>query len=222
MPPARRHPVVEIFESLQGEGYWVGRPAVFLRFGGCNLRCAWCDTPTGGAEWLNPGEILGRIRSLSARSVIVTGGEPTLQPGLDELLDRLGRLSYWIGLETNGLLQPPNAVVERCDYIAVSPKACAAARYEDATMLRQADEVRIVVEDEVADEIASGTAGGIEAFCRSMRRRIRAARYYLSPCDRGGRMNIAETVRLLGRLNAPRRCGLWQLSLQAHKLGGFR
>ncbi len=210
MTSPARHPVVELFESLQGEGCQVGRPAVFLRFGGCNLRCLWCDTPGETVEVLSATDIEARIRSFSARSVIVTGGEPTLQPGLGTLLKRLKRLGYWIGLETNGLVRPAVAVLEACDHVAVSPKAAAAGQYDDHVMLRQADEVRIVVE------------GEIEGFCRLMRRRIRATRYYLSPCDRDGVMNIEQTVRLLGRLNADRRRGLWQLSLQVHKLAGFR
>ncbi len=210
MTPPLRYPVAELFASLQGEGCWVGRPAVFLRLAGCNLRCPWCDTPGEATEVLSGAEIEARIRAHAARSVIVTGGEPTLQAGLAPLLRRLQRLGCWIGLETNGLIRPDRAVIEACDHIAVSPKASAAGQYDADAMLRQADEVRIVVE------------GEIDAFCRLMRGRIRAPRYYLSPCDRDGVMNIEQTVRLLGRLNEGRKRGLWQLSLQIHKLAGFR
>jgi hypothetical protein len=69
-----------------------------------------------------------------------------------------------------------------------------------------ADEVRIVVEGDVGD------------FCRDMRRRIRAAHYFLSPCERGGVCNVEVTIRLLGVLNRGRRSGHWLLSMQTHKL----
>ena len=73
--------VNEIFASLQGEGYWTGRAAVFVRFSGCNLRCPFCDTDFRQYESLTREEILRRVQEASSgcRFVILTGGEPTLQ-----------------------------------------------------------------------------------------------------------------------------------------------
>ncbi|NCX99349.1 MAG: 7-carboxy-7-deazaguanine synthase QueE, partial [Planctomycetia bacterium] len=81
--------VAEIFASLQGEGLLAGTPSTFVRASGCNLRCVWCDTPYTSwepeGESLSVGEILDRVRSLSPRHAVVTGGEPLLFPEAVEL-----------------------------------------------------------------------------------------------------------------------------------------
>jgi organic radical activating enzyme len=204
-----RYPVVEIFASLQGEGYNTGMEAVFLRFGRCNLACPWCDTAYGTFEMLDEETLVARVTALRPKNLIVTGGEPFVQEGLGGLLERLKDLGYWIGVETNGLVAPPQAWLRRIDYVAVSPKALYAELYDDERMVRRANEVRVVVD------------GDVRAFCETMRDRIEAEHYFLSPCEREGRFNIEETVRLLGALNRGRHRGKWLLSLQTHKLGRF-
>ncbi|MEI7902250.1 MAG: 7-carboxy-7-deazaguanine synthase QueE [bacterium] len=204
------YPVAEIFESVQGEGYNTGMEVVFLRFGGCNLACPWCDTEYRVFERLDEEMIVSRVRGFNPQALILTGGEPFIQEGLDSLLMRLKELGYWIGVETNGLVAPQQAWLRRLDYVAVSPKALYAPRYDDARMVTRADEVRIVVDGEV------------RAFCDDMRNRIEAAHYFLSPCEREGTFNIEETLRLLGLLNRGRRQGKWLLSVQTHKLAGVR
>ena len=77
-------------------------------------------------------------------------------------------------------------------------------------MVTRADEVRIVVD------------GDVRSFCDDMRNRIESPHYFLSPCEREGKPNVEETVRLLGVLNRGRRQGKWLLSLQTHKLAGMR
>src|SRR5438132_10244861 len=85
--------IAELFYSLQGEGSLVGVPSVFVRTSGCNLRCAWCDTPY--TSWKPEGEecpldaILSPVASYPARHVVVTGGEPMIAPGIVELTERL-------------------------------------------------------------------------------------------------------------------------------------
>jgi len=204
------YPVVEVFESVQGEGYNTGREAVFLRLGRCNLACPWCDTEWRTFEMLAEDAVVARVAAFKAKALILTGGEPFAQQGLEPLLERFKDLGYWIAAETNGLVAPPDAWLRRIDYLALSPKALYAELYDDERMVRRADEVRVVVDGDVA------------AFCAEIRNRIEAAHYFLSPLDRGGVMNIEETVRLLGRLNRGRRAGKWLLSLQTHKLAGLR
>lgn len=203
------YPIVEIFESLQGEGANTGKPVVFLRFGTCNLACPWCDTDFSHYEHLDEATVMARVRALGPQALIVTGGEPLIQPELGGLLRRFKGLGYWIGIETNGVQRPPQAWRESIDYLAVSPKALYAALYDDEQMVRRADEVRIVVD------------GDNQVFCRDMRNRIEAAHYFLSPCERDGVYNIKETLRLLGVLNQGRSGGNWLLSLQTHKLAGI-
>ena len=108
--------VVEIFESLQGEGFWTGTPMTFVRLAGCNapelgLDCVrWCDTaeswaPDAGAE-LQPAEILERTRF---PRLCLTGGEPLLQPeGVAALVTAAHYWGVKVHLETNGTLAPPN------------------------------------------------------------------------------------------------------------------
>ena len=204
------YPVVEIFESLQGEGANTGLPAVFLRFGQCNLACPWCDTDYRTFEQLTGKAILERIAQLKSKNVIITGGEPLAQRMLTECVEALKHLGYWLALETNGLIAPPPSVRNCVSYVAVSPKAMYADLYDDERMIRRADEVRVVADGDVTD------------FCRDIRRRIIAATYFLSPCERDGQMNIAETIRQLGVLNQAHGNNKWLLSVQAHKMAGLR
>lgn len=96
--------VCEIFESVQGETSHAGRRCAFVRFAGCDLRCRWCDTAYAweGGEALERTEIRERIRSLRARFVTLTGGEPTLQPDLPELCEELLSDGFEVSVETHG------------------------------------------------------------------------------------------------------------------------
>ncbi|MEI6645575.1 MAG: 7-carboxy-7-deazaguanine synthase QueE [bacterium] len=203
-------PVVELFESVQGEGANAGLPAVFLRLGGCNLSCPWCDTDFSIAEMLDVDTILNRLLVFHNRRLILTGGEPSIHPSLDILVTHLKQAGYWIALETNGLIELSPLLRQMLDYISTSPKAHAAADYLESRMIRRTDEVRIVVDGDVFD------------FCARMRCQIIATRYFLSPCSREGKMNIEETLLFLKRLNADEPENPWRLSLQLHKLIGIR
>ena len=95
--------ITEIFHSIQGESTHVGRPCVFVRLTGCNLRCVWCDseyTFTGG-EKLELDEILGAVRAFGCRLVEVTGGEPLAQPEALDLIRALCDEGYEVLIETS-------------------------------------------------------------------------------------------------------------------------
>jgi len=205
-----RFPVVELFESVQGEGANAGLPAVFLRLGDCNLSCPWCDTDFSIYEMLDIATILNRLSVFQERCLILTGGEPTIHPSLDMLVIHLKKAGYWIALETNGVMDLSLSLRRMLDYISTSPKAHAASDYLESRMIRQTDEVRIVADGDVFD------------FCNKMRTQMSAARYFLSPCSRKGKMNVSETLLLLKRLNANEYANPWRLSLQIHKLMGIR
>lgn len=96
--------VTEIFFSIQGEGTRAGRPCVFVRFTGCDLRCGYCDTAYafhGGAE-LTRAQILEEVARHPCRFVLLTGGEPMLQRELPELARELVSRGYEVAVETHG------------------------------------------------------------------------------------------------------------------------
>jgi 7-carboxy-7-deazaguanine synthase len=123
--------VIEIFNSLQGEGYWTGVPMTFVRLAGCNapelgLDCVrWCDTPGSWAPesgaMLVASEILDRVEF---PRLCLTGGEPLLQAeGVGALVAEAHRRGIRVHLETNGTVEPPRAVGQPLfDWAVVSPK----------------------------------------------------------------------------------------------------
>ena len=97
--------VVEIFETLQGEGPYVGRAAIFLRLGGCNLKCDFCDTEFDNYTLLSNREIVIRIKQLSnnINLIVITGGEP-LRQDIEPLCKLLIKENFEIQIETNGTI----------------------------------------------------------------------------------------------------------------------
>ncbi len=114
--------IAEMFHSIQGEGKLAGLPSVFVRVSGCNLRCAWCDTPY--ASWspegseLTVGQIVRQVRALAARHVVLTGGEPMIMPEIAELCRALKSDSVHITMETAATLFKPVEL----DLASLSPK----------------------------------------------------------------------------------------------------
>ncbi|WP_294088776.1 7-carboxy-7-deazaguanine synthase QueE [uncultured Actinobacillus sp.] len=198
------YPIVEIFESLQGEGFNTGMPSIFIRFGKCNLTCSWCDTPYHQFDSWTLTQILEKVEGYQAKNIIITGGEPTIQHNLTVLLDELKQRGYFLAIETNGLKDIPTQI----DYIATSPKRLYAEKYQ-RRCIPFAHEVRIVADENVM------------AFCEQIETQINAERYYLSPCEVEGKMNLLETITQIGLLNQRKNKPKWQLSIQTHKIVGI-
>lgn len=114
--------IAEIYESVQGEGLLSGVPSVFVRASGCNLRCAYCDTPY--ASWTPEGddlavdEVVARILAYSSDHVVLTGGEPMLFAEMIPLSAGLRAAGRHITIETAGTLYLPLD----CDLMSISPK----------------------------------------------------------------------------------------------------
>jgi len=119
--------VKSIFKTIQGEGIFVGSPAIFIRLGGCNLACNFCDTEFEDFDLTNIDEILNKVENLALNSkneqsvtlVVITGGEPMRQP-IELLCQKLLVQGFKVQIETNGTLYRslPNEISIIC-----SPKA---------------------------------------------------------------------------------------------------
>lgn len=141
--------VTEIFFSIQGEGTRAGRPCVFVRFTGCDLRCGYCDTTYAfhGGEEMSREVILREIARHPSRLVLLTGGEPMLQKELPELARELLARGYEVAVETHGqrpLRELPEAVVRIVDVKTPgSGEPATDLAYLDALLPQ--DEVKFVV-----------------------------------------------------------------------------
>ena len=209
--------VREIYYTLQGEGARTGRPAVFLRFAGCNLWsgreqhraeavCRFCDTEfvgtggPGGGKFATARNLADAVASAwpvsdahRSRYVVCTGGEPLLQ--LDATaIEALHAAGFEVGVETNGTIAAPPGI----DWLCVSPKGSAALEQTSG------DELKLVypqVEDDAQPE-------RFEALAFTY--------FYLQPLDDPER-DVHTRAAIDYCLAHP----LWQLSLQTHKLLGI-
>jgi 7-carboxy-7-deazaguanine synthase len=146
--------IKEIFHSIQGEGYWSGSPAVFVRFAGCNVWsghdkdrerdtargvcAAWCDTNFVGGETLSAADIVARVEVAGSGFVVMTGGEPGLQLDL-ALVNALAAVGRRVHVETNGSVRLPGAL----DWVTLSPKPpmpVVAQRYDEVKVIYPAVE----------------------------------------------------------------------------------
>lgn len=114
--------IAEIFQSIQGEGEYAGTPSVFVRTTGCNLRCWFCDTPYTSLRPEGPlrdwHDVLRAVLDFDCPHVVLTGGEPLLQPELIPLSQALRREQRFVTIETAGTVYRP---VE-ADLMSISPK----------------------------------------------------------------------------------------------------
>jgi len=114
--------ISELFHSRQGEGRWTGVSSFFIRTSGCNLRCWFCDTPY--TSWEPEGtqqsveSLVEEATRIGCEHVVITGGEPMLQPEVVSLTKQLKQQGHIITVETAGTIDQP---VE-CDLMSISPK----------------------------------------------------------------------------------------------------
>ncbi|MEX0716453.1 MAG: 7-carboxy-7-deazaguanine synthase QueE [Planctomycetaceae bacterium] len=114
--------IAEIFHSIQGEGGFTGTPSVFVRTTGCNLRCWFCDTPY--TSWAPEGaardwrSVLEEVRRFDCEHVVVTGGEPFLQPEVVPLTHALADAGHFVTIETAATIDRP----AHADLMSISPK----------------------------------------------------------------------------------------------------
>lgn len=208
----KRYRINEIFYSLQGEGFQAGRAAVFVRFSGCNLCCPFCDTDFSSSVEMTVDEIVAEMKKAllptlhhregafagvrmetSGVIAVLTGGEPTLQAD-EQLVARLQGEGFCVAMESNGTHEAP----DNLDWLTVSPKA------GSRIVVKRCNELKLVI-----DEHSAIDDYGIAADV-----------YYLQPCDVGdGRRNMQIVERCVNEVKSNPR---WRLSLQQHKLAGYK
>ena len=164
--------VNEIFHSLQGETSRAGRPCVFVRLTSCNLRCVWCDTAYAFEEGTDRtvADILDSVASHGTPYVLVTGGEPLVQPGVHDLLGELLDRGHEVALETGGSLDISG--VDRRVSIVLDLKCPGSGmegknRWGNLDHLKISDEVKFVIADRADYEWARAVIGerGLAGRC---------------------------------------------------------
>ena len=194
--------VNDIFYSLQGEGHNTGRAAVFVRFAGCNLRCSFCDTEFDTYREMSDEEILAAISGYPARFVVLTGGEPTLQ--VDEaFIELLHQHGYEVAMESNGTRPAPRNL----DWLTVSPKV--RSEKLEVRSEKVADELKVVFDETTAPE----------SYLSLLTSQF-SPLLYLQPCDTG---DVVRNEAIIARcVEYIKEHPWWRLSLQTHKLVGFK
>lgn len=160
--------VTEIFFSIQGESTHAGRPCVFVRFTGCDLRCGYCDTAyafTGGRD-MSRDEIHAEIARHPAKFVCLTGGEPVLQQELPELAQELLDRGYDVSLETHGQ-RPLDAIprgVKKIVDLKTPDSNEVHTDFRELTRLGPGDELKVVVCSEADFGWALEVIDGLELW----------------------------------------------------------
>ena len=151
--------VNEIFHSIQGESTRAGDRCVFVRLTGCDLRCSWCDTPYAFHEGrkMSVDEVLSAVDGYACPLVEITGGEPLLQEGVYELMDRLLAAGHTVMLETGGhrpIDRVPARVVKIVDVKCPGSGEAGKNHWGNLDRLAAHDEIKFVLADRADYEFA--------------------------------------------------------------------
>ncbi len=216
--------VNDIFYSLQGEGHNTGRAAVFIRFAGCNLRCPFCDTEFDSYREMSDEEILTVVSDFRLQTtdyrllVVLTGGEPTLQVDV-AFVDLLHEHGYEVAMESNGTRPAPRNL----DWLTVSPKVLGGETFSgersEVRGERLPDELKVIF-DEHTDPEAYLPSPVTHHPSPITHHPSPIKHLYLQPCDTGDAQRNADiTARCIDYI---KHHPWWRLSLQTHKLIGFK
>lgn len=190
-------PVMEVFGTIQGEGFHQGAASTFIRLGGCSVQCVWCDVKESWPEENHPlrtvDSLVTEAKKRPADIVVITGGEP-LQHPLDKLTDKLGQAGKRVHLETSAAF----GLSGTFDWICVSPKKFKEPLPE---VLRKADELKVVIYHPSDIQWAEQFVQHLKPECR----------LYLQP--EWSKKERVLPVILSYIQSHPK----WQLSVQIHK-----
>jgi len=190
-------PVMEDFYTIQGEGYFQGRAAYFIRLGGCDVGCHWCDVKESWDAELHPlypvDEIAGKAAAFVGRIAVVTGGEPLMYE-LGPLTQALKQRGFRTHIETSGAYP----VSGQWDWICLSPKKF---KLPDVSVLQQAHELKVIVYNTSDFEFAEQFASKVSSKCR----------LFLQPEWSREKKMLPQIIDYVK--NNPQ----WEVSLQVHK-----
>jgi 7-carboxy-7-deazaguanine synthase len=194
-------PVMEEFYSLQGEGFHTGTAAYFLRIGGCDVGCNWCDSKAswslGAHPLISVAEVVERIRQYPAQAAVITGGEPTMYP-LQYLCDKLRDAGIKSFIETSGAYP----LSGNWDWVCLSPKLQSPPVLSNYL---KANELKVIIEQSSDLQWAEKCALRVGPDCH----------LFLQPeWSRKDKM-LDEIIRYIESNPG------WRLSLQAHKYIGI-
>ena len=157
-----RLPLVEDFYTIQGEGFHAGKPAYFIRLGGCDVGCRWCDAKyTWNPKVFPPvdvDEVVKRAKACAAQAIVITGGEPLLYP-LEILTSRLRDVGLEIFLETSGT----HPFSGEFDWVCLSPKR---QQPPLAEAFGRAHELKVIIQTEDDFLWAEENARRVGRYCR--------------------------------------------------------
>ncbi|MEG1404997.1 MAG: 7-carboxy-7-deazaguanine synthase QueE [Alistipes sp.] len=193
----RKLPLVEDFYTIQGEGFHAGKPAYFIRLGGCDVGCRWCDAKyTWNPSLYPPTEvhtIVDRAASCAAQAIVITGGEPLLYP-LAPLCAELRARGLQIFLETSGT----HPFSGDFDWVCLSPKP---QQPPLAEAFERAHELKVIISAESDLAWAEQNAAHVGAHCM----------LYMQP-----EWSVAEQVMPL-IVEYAKAHPRWNISIQTHK-----
>ncbi len=193
----RRLPVMEEFYTLQGEGYHMGEAAYFVRIGGCDVGCYWCDTKESwDVNKFPPVEvdpIIARAGKSPAKTIVVTGGEPSRYP-LDYFTSELKKRGVTTMIETSGV----SPLTGEWDWICLSPKNLSPPHY---SIYCKANELKVIIQDKSDLQWAEKNAELVNDDCL----------LFLQP-EWSKAKEIMEMLTEYVMKNPK-----WRISLQAHK-----
>lgn len=191
------YPVMEHFYTIQGEGFHQGRAAYFIRLGGCDVGCVWCDVKESwsfdGHPRMSVEDILKTVGDSRATMAVITGGEPLLH-NLDELTERLQAAGIATNIETSG----SSPLSGSWDWICLSPK-----KFKEplAEVTQAANELKVIVYNKTDFDWGEKYAALVPENCK----------LYLQP-EWGRAAKITPSIVDYIKQNPK-----WELSLQIHK-----
>jgi 7-carboxy-7-deazaguanine synthase len=195
------YPVMEAFYTLQGEGYYTGHAAYFIRLGGCDVGCVWCDVKDSWDADKHPQKsvsvIVAAAKQYNAQLIVVTGGEPCMHQ-LDALCVACTQEGFVLNIETSGSAP----ISGTWNWICLSPKKFKAPLPENLSL---AHELKIIVFNKSDFEWAEQYAAQVSSHCK----------LYLQP----EWSKMQEVMPLI--IDYIQKNPKWQLSLQTHKWIGI-